>query len=148
MSLTEPVKRKGNPAWVKGMATPFRGSKSGTKGIQDPGPRAKLLVERHGIASILKAIEDKDYLAETFSTYDGMLIVGIGNSLRGNGEERERMLNRMFGKVADKQINLNVNIDASPEQLSDNALGLLDDMADSDQDDSESDDEYDLIEQP
>lgn len=93
--------------------------------IQDPGDRAKILVEKHGPAKILKALNDEDFLAEEFSTYDGMIIVAIGAALRGSGEERERLFNRMFGKVADKQINLNVNVETRPEQLSERAHELL-----------------------
>lgn len=94
-------------------------------GLQDPGPRTRALLEKHGIASILKAMKDEKYLAETFSAYDGMLIIGLANSLNGSGEERERMFARMFGKVPDRTINLNINLDASPEQLAQNAGNLL-----------------------
>lgn len=98
--------------------------------VQDPGPRLKHLVQEHGIASIMTAMKDVDYLAKTFSTYDGMLIIGLANSLAGSGEERERMLNRMFGKVPDKQINLNLNIEVTPDQLNDRADALLDRLGD------------------
>lgn len=125
-----PPKKRGNPAWHKGMQAPSRVGRGPSTGMQDPGPRAKALVDMHGIEKIMKAIDDPKYLAKEFSTYDGMIIMGIGNSLRGNGHERERMFDRMFGKVPDKQINLNINLDASPEQLSDRALSLLERLTD------------------
>ena len=93
--------------------------------VQDPGPRTKTLVAKHGVAAILRAMKDEKFLADNFSAYDGMLIIGLGNALKGSGEERERMLNRMFGKVPDKQINLNINVEITPDQLSDKAKALL-----------------------
>ena len=123
MNLIEKKPNKGgNPAWFKGMKTPRHGI---AKGLQEPSIRLKHLAESHGIESILKAMKDEKYLAKTFSTYDGMLIIGLANSLKGSDSARESLLNRMFGKVPDKQINLNVNVDSSPEQLSDRALSLL-----------------------
>lgn len=97
----------------------------GQTGLQDPGPRTKALVAKHGVGAIMRAMRDEKYLADTFSAYDGMLIIGLGNALKGSGDERERMLNRMFGKVPDKQINLNINVDVTPDQLSDKAKALL-----------------------
>jgi len=93
--------------------------------LQDPGTRAKILVEKHGSEKILRALKDENYLAREFSTYDGMIIIAIGNALKGSGDERERLFNRMFGKVPDKQVNLNVNVDLSPDQLSERAQELL-----------------------
>ena len=123
MALIEEKRNKGgNPAWFKGMKTPRHGV---AKGLQEPSIRLKHLAESHGIESILKAMKDEKYLAKTFSTYDGMLIIGLANSLKGSDSARESLLNRMFGKVPDKQINLNLNVDSSPEQLSDKALSLL-----------------------
>lgn len=115
---------------MKIRTTPFKAAASipaGTKPpvLQDPGTRAKDLVARHGAGKILRALNDERYLASEFSTYDGMLIVAIGAALRGSGEERERLFNRMFGKVPDKQINLNVNVDVQPDALSARAKELL-----------------------
>lgn len=97
--------------------------------LQDPGARAKMLVEKHGPARILKALRDQKFLETEFSTYDGMIIIGIGNALKGSGDERERLFNRMFGKVPDKTISLNVNIDIQPEALSQRANELLNRIA-------------------
>lgn len=117
--------KRGNPAWVKGKTTNPGGVSSLAASFEDPGPRAKFLVKQHGIDIILKAMADPALLAKSFSTYDGMIIMGVANSLRGNGEERERMFNRMFGKVPDKQINMNLNIDIAPEQLTNRAHDML-----------------------
>lgn len=135
--INEPVVRKGSPNWIKGVSANPKGRGLGSTGLQDPGPRMKLLAEKHGIETILKAMDDHAFLGKTFSTYDGMLIVGLGNSLKGSGEERERMLNRMFGKVPDRQINLNLNVDVAPEQLSARAGNLFSQLG--------SDDESELI---
>jgi hypothetical protein len=91
----------------------------------EPGTRMKYLVKEYGTDVILRAMNDQKFLAQTFSAYDAMLIAGIGNSIKGSGEERERVLNRMFGKVPDKQINLNLNIDVRPEQLTSKANEML-----------------------
>lgn len=114
-------KKKGNPAWFKGM----KQLQPKPSGVQEPSPRLKYLCEAHGVESILKAMKDEKYLAKTFSTYDGILIIGLANALKGSDNARESLLNRMFGKVPDKQINLNLNVDSSPEQLSDKALAML-----------------------
>ena len=42
-----------------------------------------------------------------------------------DGIERERLYDRFFGKVPDRSINLNLNLDASPDQLTTRALELL-----------------------
>lgn len=106
-----------------------KNGRKSTNGLAEPGARAKVLVEQHGTQAILAALKDEEELAK-FSTYDAMLIMGIANSLKGNGDERERMFNRMFGKVPDKSINLNLNVDVSPEQLTTRADKLLDDLGD------------------
>lgn len=93
--------------------------------FQDPGPRAKALVQKHGPATVLRAMRDEKFMDANFTTYDAMIIAGLANSINGSGEERERMFNRMFGKVPDKTINLNLNIDITPDQLSAKASALL-----------------------
>lgn len=131
--------RRGNPAWVKGFVANPNGRKQvSTKGIQEPGPRMKLLLAQHGVGKILKAAKDPQFLDKEFSGYDGMLIMALANSLSGNETAIENRLNRMFGKVPDKQVNLNLNIDADPQQLSDRALSMLAQLgADTDDDGSD-----------
>ena len=51
--------------------------------------------------------------------------MGLANGLKGDGLERERILDRMFGKVPDRSVNLNINIDTDPDQLSDKAMAML-----------------------
>lgn len=101
---------------------------------QDPGPRTKALIEKHGIYAIQKAFADPDYLAKTFDPYDGLLIMGLAQGLRGDGKEREAMLNRMFGKVPDRAITMNLNIEVTPEQLNARADALLARLAGGDDD--------------
>lgn len=119
--------KAGNPAWVKGMKPPYV-AKHHNAGMQDPGPRAKVLVEKHGAAAVLRAMRDEKFLADNFSIYDGMIIIGLGNALKGSGEERERMFNRMFGKVPDKTINLNLNVEVQPSQITARAEELLEQL--------------------
>ena len=121
-----PMKRpRGNPNWLKGKKPDGAGRKPNSGGLQDPSPRLKFLVDQHGIGHILKAMEDQKYLEKNFSTYDGLLIMGLANGLKGDGLERERILDRMFGKVPDRSVNLNINIDTDPDQLSDKAMAML-----------------------
>lgn len=121
MNAPPPVRKgKGRPsAASRGHLPPF------LRGIQEPGPRLRALVEKHGIAHILKAMNSEKYLADNFSAYDGLLIMGLANGLKGDGVERERLLDRMFGKVPDRAINVNLNLETDPSQLSDKALELL-----------------------
>lgn len=117
-----------NPITGKNMPIPYLSGKKPigrpTSPLQDPGPRTKALLDKFGTKTILEAIDDRDKL-DKFSAYDAMLIVGLANSLKGSGEERERMFNRMFGKVPDKQISLNVNIDVDSDQLTGKAQDML-----------------------
>lgn len=113
-----------------------KGGRPALNGIEEPGTRAKVLVEVHGTEKILRAIKDEKYLAANFTTYDAMIIVGIGNALKGSGDERERMFNRMFGKVPDKSINLNLNVEVGPEQLSKRAKDMLNRITGGDDDEN------------
>lgn len=125
---SKPKNKVGNPAWVKGVL------QRAPKMMEDPGVRMKFLAKEHGIAVILACMKDEKLLAKTFSTYDGMLIMGFANSLKGSDTARESMLNRMFGKVPDKQINLNLNIDVDPENLSSRAGDMLSSLVSGDDD--------------
>ena len=124
--LFEPVKRgKGNPTWHKGMTTPNpqgRGALPPSVTWQDPGVRGKYLIQKYGVKEILKFA--KNIKKAPLSTHDAQIVAQIARSLE-DGAELERFQNRTFGKVPDKQINLNMNIDATPEQLSERALELL-----------------------
>jgi hypothetical protein len=106
-------------------------------GIPEPGTRMRYLLEKHGVEVILKGMENKKFLAKTFSSYDAMLIVGFANSINGSDTARESMLNRMFGKVPDKQINLNINAEFTPQQLAQRAQEMLAQLGDDDDDDDE-----------
>lgn len=121
------VKKRGNPLWVKGFTPPPRTNPKATyeQIWQDPGPRAKKLIEKHGIQEVMKAADDIKYAAKHFSSYDQMILAAIANAMKGNGEERERLFNRMFGKVPERTINLNVNVDIDPTKLTDRARDML-----------------------
>lgn len=89
------------------------------------------------------------------STQDAIVCVQLGNILEmRDGIERERMYDRLFGKVPDRTINLNLNLDVSPDQLSERAILLLQKIAPMDIDRIESkavileDDNSDLIDEP
>jgi len=130
--IQEKTEQRSYP-WPKGQRGNPNNLNLKRSGLQEPGPRAKLLCEKHGVKAILAAMEDPTEL-DKYSTYDAMLIIGLANSLKGSEQARENMLNRMFGKVPDKQVNLNINVDADPEQLSDKAQDLLAQLSGDDSD--------------
>lgn len=123
-------KKRGNPEWVKGVAQRY-------PKMQEPGPRLKLLVENHGADVVLKAMKDEKFLAEKFSVMDGMHIISLAKALKGDHQAYEHALNRMFGKVPDKAVNINLNIDADPAQLSEKANAMLGNLAGFDDDGSD-----------
>lgn len=130
--IKTPKKPVGNPLWVKGY-----NPKAHILSVAEPNVRLKELVRDHGIATILKAMNEPEFLAETFSTYDGMHIISLAKALKGDHQAYEHALNRMFGKVPDKQINLNLNIEADPDKLSERANGMLSSLAGLDDDNSD-----------
>jgi hypothetical protein len=127
--LINPPKRKvtnphGNPKWVKGGPSPNPHGRIPPKTVtwEDPGIRGKFLIQKYGIKEILKFA--KNIKKAPLSTQDAQIVAQIARSFE-DGQELERFQNRTFGKVPDKQINLNVNLDVSPEQLSERAMELL-----------------------
>lgn len=121
---------------------------SGGQGLQEPGTRLKILVAKHGIKKVLAVAENPEKFDKEMTLYDATLIVAWAKALQGSGENLERLLNRMFGKVPDKQINLNLNLDVEAEQLSNRARDLLNDLGAQDDIELETDtDENALIEQ-
>lgn len=93
----------------------------------DPGPRAIALVEKFGAAQILEwyAMIDKGEAKKIpLGTGDILLLGRIARSIK-DGVELERFYDRSFGKVPDRNINMNVNIEADPEKLSERAADML-----------------------
>lgn len=135
LTLNEPRKPL---KWYKGapLANP-RGRKAGSTGFQEPNVRIKHLLQTHGIDVMLKAMKDEKFLAKTFSAFDGMHIISLAKALKGDHQAYEHALNRMFGKVPDKQINLNLNIETDPDQLSERASALLGNLAGLGEEDSD-----------
>lgn len=119
-------KRRGNPAFYKGMPSLNPGGKLKDENKikwQDPGSRARYLIEKYGPHDIFRFANSK--IKKTpLSTQDYQIVKQIARSFE-DGQELERFQNRTFGKVPDKNINLNINLDATPEQLSERALELL-----------------------
>lgn len=124
-----PVKRsRGNPNWYKGMAqtqSPHSGGRPAT--WQSPSVRAEYLVRKYSTAQIIayaKLISDGK--KTKISSPDAIIVVQLANVLQlRDGLERERLYDRLFGKVPDKVLNLNINLDATPSQLSERANALL-----------------------
>lgn len=104
------------------------GTRSATKhatGFQDPGPRSAVLIEKFGMDKIQEFY--KQILAGEkvpLSSADCLIIGRIARATKSD-EAQELLYNRRFGKVPDKNINLNVNVDADPEKLSERASEML-----------------------
>jgi hypothetical protein len=130
IDITPPKpKRKGNPLLVKGYVLNPNGRNGNVNKEenkikwQDPASRARYLLEKYTPHQIFKFANSK--IKHTpLSTPDYQLVRQIARTFE-DGAELERFQNRTFGKVADKSINLNINLDATPEQLSERALELL-----------------------
>ena len=97
---------------------------------QEPRLRADYLAQKYSsdqIIAFAKAIAAGE--KTPLSQQDCIVAINLANIYEmRSGEERERLYNRIFGKVPDKAININLNIDATPQQLSDRAQALLDDL--------------------
>lgn len=115
-----------NPTPIANRAT---GGKPST-GFQDPGPRARYLVEKYGIEQIvewyeiLKTKDPKQIKTIPLSTPDCLLVGRIARA-QFDGVELERLNDRTHGKVPDRNINLNINADVDPEKLSEQAAEML-----------------------
>lgn len=125
LSPTTPFKRpRGNPNWIN--KNPGRGRPPAV--FQDPGHRARYLLERYGsdeIINLAVLVQTGKINKTKLSTFDCMLVVQMASILKSDGLERERLWDRIFGKVPDRAMNINMNLDATPEQLSERALALL-----------------------
>lgn len=120
-----PFKRpRGNPNWIK--QNPGNGRPPAV--FQDPGQRARYLLHKYGpdeVINLATQVRAGKINKTKLSTLDAMLIVQMGNILQSDGLERERLWDRIFGKVPDRNINLNANLDISPEELSQRAKEML-----------------------
>ena len=96
----------------------------------EPRLRAEALSAKYEPDQIIKFAQEIAAGKKTpLSSQDAIICINLANIYEmRSGEERERLYNRIFGKVPDKAINLNLNIDATPQQLSDRAQALLDDL--------------------
>src|SRR5271156_663472 len=78
----------------------------------DPGPRGRYLVEKFGTAQILQwyeALKIKEERKKVPLSAADCLIIGRLARAQFDGLELERFHDRTFGKVPDRNINLNVN---------------------------------------
>lgn len=93
----------------------------------DPGPRARYLVERFGMTEILKwyeLIKNGNAEGVPLSTGDILLVGRIARASRDDNA-LDKLHDRTFGKVPDRNINLNINADVDPEKLSEQAAEML-----------------------
>jgi len=125
----KPPNPGGNKAWHKGMA-PVGGKPATT--WQPPAVRAEFLTAKyqpHQLISMAKLISEGKPCRE-LSSQDAVVCIHLANILQmRDGVERERLYDRTFGKVPDRTINLNLNLDCTPEQLSQRAIALLQKIA-------------------
>lgn len=122
---------------------------------QNPSIRAEQLVAKYSPEQIIKFA--KNIKKAPLSSADAIIIIQLANILQlRDGIERERLYDRTFGKVPDRTINLNLNLDATPQQLSERALALLNSIAPREPEEIESEvvieedhnDDDDLVDEP
>ncbi len=119
---------KGNPKWFKGMQSP---AIKPLGGFQNPQERAKTLTQEYTPEQIIDLAERvREGKKSGLTTPDAIIIVHLANIFKADGLERERLYDRTFGKVPERVLNLNINLDAAPEQLSETAHNLLDKLLD------------------
>lgn len=112
-----------------------RGANAGkvSTGFQDPGPRGRYLVEKYGMAEIMKFYklmqQEDGALAVPLSTQDCLLVGRIARAQKDDNA-LDKLYDRTFGKVPDRSINLNINADVDPEKLSEQAAEMLARLAD------------------
>lgn len=100
-----------------------------SSGFQDPGPRGRFLAEKYGVQQIqdwykLVLANDGSAKAIPLSTPDIMLLGRIARSFKDDAA-LDKFYDRSFGKVPDRNINLNINADVDPEKLSEQAAEML-----------------------
>lgn len=118
----KPVNKGGN--WYKGMPSPALAKKYG--GFQNPQERAKTLCDEYTPAQIVEfAKKIRDGKSTPLTTPDAIIVVHLANIFSADGLERERLYDRTFGKVPERIMTLNINLDVAPEQLQDSALAIL-----------------------
>lgn len=124
----EPPKNKGgNPLFKKGQPNPYQVRDAASRKARwaDPATRTLELLEKYGVKKIV--VYYKMICAGRnvpCSSGDALIIGRIARAYM-NGEELERLYNRSYGKVPERSLNMNINLDATPEQLSERALELL-----------------------
>jgi hypothetical protein len=98
---------------------------------QNPSIRAEYLIGKYQTDEIIRFAKLIANGKRTpLSSQDCIVCIQLANIFQlRDGIERERLYDRTFGKVPDRSISLNLNIDATPEQLSERALALLDKIA-------------------
>lgn len=153
--MIEAKRPRGNPNWSKGMPSQNPSGRP-TQTWQPPSQRAEYLTTKfktHELIAFAKLIANGERVSQ-LSSQDAIVCIQLANiyQLR-DGIERERMYDRLFGKVPDRTINLNLNLDVSPDQLSERATALLRKIApmDIEQLDSEAvtlEDDSDLVDEP
>lgn len=86
--------------WVKGMESPNPlGRSPGSMTWQRYVDRASSVMERYDIEKVLEfAGQINQGVKVPLSTIDGLIVVNIAGALRGEGKERERLLDRLLGK--------------------------------------------------
>lgn len=117
--------QSGNPGGRNGYSEALIGQNTWA-----PDIRAKHILEKYTPAQILAFA--KDIKKAPLSTSDAIVVIHLANILERDGIERERLYDRTFGKVPDKTISLNLNVDVDAAQLSDKALSLLGKLTDAD----------------
>lgn len=153
--MTLEKRKRGNPAFYKGMPSNNPGGKPAMT-WQPPSQRAEYLTTKfktHELIAFAKLIANGERVSQ-LSSQDAIVCIQLANiyQLR-DGIERERMYDRLFGKVPDRTINLNLNLDVSPDQLSERATALLRKIAPVDIEQIECEavtleDDSDLVDEP
>ena len=96
-------------------------------GVQDPGPRGRVLLERYGIDQIrhwYKLVLSDQGEKIPLSTPDMLLLGRIARAFTDDNA-LDKLYDRSFGKVPDKTINLNLNVDVDPVKLGADASEML-----------------------
>jgi hypothetical protein len=95
---------------------------------QDVAERAQYLLTTYGPSDMLRLHDNLmagKVPRECLSSFDALVVAQIARGLRNDGQERERLWDRMYGKVPDKVVNLNANVEIDADALSEQAAELL-----------------------